>query len=442
MKGQFSASTPTQHSPRRTPAPKDFMKERFSELTPHEVKRLLVAKYISEGHPQHKIVKLLRGTEYQIAAPACANLKREAEEEGLLKPWVWLNPDSYSEEIWNQIRLITSGNMKLEPTLKELSRGQNGPVLKNLRIYYSGQAWTSLRAWDDRLESFSMQASRRVLGLLEKADKVGIGWGHTVTSCVSTLERFSDDIAKHPKIHTIGFIPTCGEPLGPERRLDRTSSALVARLNALWGCDSRPYSLAGVAVVIPEQFKGAERDVVRRYIAELSDYKAIFGSPVKTDTVRLVGEIDTLLTSVGVLSKDGEAEVPTQERTINIPRANAAYRSELERVGGIREEKLHELVFGDIDGALIPQSGLTDSQEKDFRFIAESWTGITLKQCERIASKAVKADKPGIIVLAIGANKADIVLEVVKHKLVNELIIDHDLANAISQKLASRAKQG
>lgn len=41
---------------------------------------------------------------------------------------------------------------------------------------------------------------------------------------------------------------------------------------------------------------------------------------------------------------------------------------------------------------------------REFDDIAASWTGITLAHCQRLASEAAKAHRPGVIVLAIGAN--------------------------------------
>jgi hypothetical protein len=60
------------------------------------------------------------------------------------------------------------------------------------------------------------------------------------------------------------------------------------------------------------------------------------------------------------------------------------------------------------------------------------FTGITIADIEALAKRTAVSDgqdrRPGIVVLAIGENKARIVYEVVRRGLVTELIIDHDLA--------------
>lgn len=386
------------------------MENAFAALSEHERKVLEAAYLHTQGYSGNVGAGILGCSE-----PHFAMLLKEARQKGLVS--TLLNEELYSEEVWKGIRILASPHTKLE---KELKTRAAGHTLRGLRIYYSGQEGTKSEDWSVRLEHhFCPQASRRVLDLLESANYVGIGWGHTVAALTAALEKYPNGAARRSKNpNKVLFIPTCGEPLGPESRPERASSALVARLHALWGCKGKPLSLAGVGSVIQEKFKGAERDTVRRYIADMRDYRLIFGPPAEVGTAPLIQKVDCLISSVGSFAGDWQK-----------------YQDELIRVGGIDREELRELALGDIGGALIPQSGLSRSQKERLRSITESWTGITLEQCKRIASKADNSGKPGVIVLAIGKNKANVVLEIVKQRLVNELIIDHDLAGELGNKL-------
>ena len=109
------------------------------------------------------------------------------------------------------------------------------------------------------------------------------------------------------------------------------------------------------------------------------------------------------------------------------------FHAELAQIGGIPRERLKELIKGDVAGALIKRAKLTPVREREVEDIGKKyWTGIREENLFDIASRARKTGKPGVIIVAIGGNKADVLLAVLKMGLVNELIIDHDLAEALA----------
>jgi len=56
---------------------------------------------------------------------------------------------------------------------------------------------------------------------------------------------------------------------------------------------------------------------------------------------------------------------------------------------------------------------------------------------QRCAEQALQQGTAGVIVVAVGADRAESVCESVKRGLVNTLVIDRALADALLQKLAS-----
>jgi len=379
-------------------------------LNPHQ-KLVLAVAYLKAQRLQGKQMEaILRQNGYSSAdEPRIAEFASEAVRNGWLRTVV--PEELFSPDLMEEIRTMASPQRELE---RRLGTTCDARTLKGLRIFYSGKEGISEENWDARLEYFAPLASRRVAELLREAESIGVGWGHTVAE----LEKFLNRAPKRLKNKNMRFIPTSGEPLGPISRPDRASSVLALRLSDKWGCVTKSPSLAGVAAVIPGVFHGKEKEVVRKYIGHINDYKLVFGPNRKGKA--LIDTLDSIITSVG--SFTGQWHM---------------YQSELIRTGGISRETLRELCLGDIGGALIPRNSLSAPQAREFHLIAESWTGIRVEHYRQIARAASSSSVAGSIVVAIGANKAEIVLEVVRRGLVNELIIDHDLAEALN-KLAAK----
>ena len=55
-----------------------------------------------------------------------------------------------------------------------------------------------------------------------------------------------------------------------------------------------------------------------------------------------------------------------------------------------------------------------------------------LRQCAR---RALGASLPGVVLCAIGANKADSVMEIIRLGLANRLVVDTDLWQQLQRKL-------
>jgi len=389
----------------------------------HDHMVLVVAYLHAQGYPNNQAVLLLQERGYQIGEPAYSGYLAEAKRLGLVI--IKVNPDVFTGDVVEAMQMLTSPDPHLAPALKTLAPAN---TLKHLWIFYSGQEGTTPESWDTRLAHWAPLAARCVLALLERAEIVGLGWGHTTAACVTALTRDGSGVARRAKQKPLRFVPTCGMPLGVKRRPEHASSALVKTLHTMWGSRGNPLSLENVYAVLPVE-PVYKKIVHAQVLARIDDYQTIFGPAAQADAVPLADQLDTLITSVGSLSQGWQT-----------------YTNELITVGGISTEELRAVAVGDINGVLMPKSiltggPLTASQEEEFNVMAGAWTGLTLQQCQRIARQAAHSERPGVIVVAIGASKKEIVLEVVQRGLVNELIIDHDLARALGTMSTVRTAQ-
>jgi DNA-binding transcriptional regulator LsrR (DeoR family) len=99
--------------------------------------------------------------------------------------------------------------------------------------------------------------------------------------------------------------------------------------------------------------------------------------------------------------------------------------------------RLKKLVVGDIGGVLIPRPGLDAPARREVEQLQKMWTGVQLHHLERIARAAAKGSRPGVIIAAIGGDdRAEIIAEVIRYGLVNELVIDRPLSEALVKALS------
>jgi DNA-binding transcriptional regulator LsrR (DeoR family) len=378
----------------------------INELKDHEKEVLAAACLRAQNYTAAQAMGILKQYGIDIESePTFGRRVKEAEEKGWLLHVV--PEERFTPEVMAEIREITCPR-ELVNNLKEQS-----PGLRNVSVFYSGSLATGPHDWDYRLKYHSPFAARRILRILEQAQakNVAISWGHQIAAVAAAMIAIP---MKRP-LPSIRFVPTSGEPFQvPTRWPERTSTAVVAQLHRRFGDEQeRPLSMAGVAAVLSDAYEGVARDAVLQYISGLSDYKRIFlganGQP------SLISQVDAMIASVASLGQ-----------------GLTMFHAELESIGGIPRDRLVELVEGDIGGVLIKKRKLTAAQEQEFANITRAWTGIRMEHLLDIATRANNTGKPGVVVVAIGKNKADILRTVLKMGLITELIIDHDLAEALN----------
>jgi DNA-binding transcriptional regulator LsrR (DeoR family) len=69
------------------------------------------------------------------------------------------------------------------------------------------------------------------------------------------------------------------------------------------------------------------------------------------------------------------------------------------------------------------------------------WTGISLEQYAACAQRSVAQQSPGVVVVAIGKNKAEAVHDAVARGLINNLLVDEELALAVDSLGVSDASR-
>jgi hypothetical protein len=214
----------------------------------------------------------------------------------------------------------------------------------------------------------------------------------------------------------------CGEPL--ERASERdTSSHLAERLHeTVKSAAPLPPSLTGVPALISRRFRGRELHAIQRFVEQAGSYREVFGTASP-----LIDRVDSLLTAVG----------PSDHPMGFI-------HDELLRAGSTPSKKLtsaalQRLVVGDVGGILIPRPDLDAAGQREVKALNAMWTGEKLHHLERIALAAARSTRPGVIVASVGeSDRAAIIAEIVRYGLVNELIIDRRLAEALVSSLRAR----
>lgn len=303
--------------------------------------------------------------------------------------------------------------------LRSLADTVPGSKVREIRIFESrkdlGETPDDM---DRRLEDLARLAAPWVRECLAKARNCGVGWGKTIACVIRSMREL--EACKKP----IEFFPTCGEisSMSVTDLTEFSSSSLAAQLAQLMGSTQHePPCLTGIPAVVPNELCPPEplcEGGIRVYLRRFESYMRIFLGD--KDRGPLVDEIDSILTSVGGADQ---------------PRLR--FLREVAKMLDMKPEEVSELAIGDIGGALLERPGLTEKQSVRFEFITKRCTGMTREHYERIAREAAAAGRPGVTVCAIGANKAGVLREAVMGGLVNRLVIDRDLAEALDAELGA-----
>jgi DNA-binding transcriptional regulator LsrR (DeoR family) len=358
----------------------------------------------SQGSDQAKIQAVLGVSQGEVS-----RLLAVARREGWLQTRCVL-PEGAAAAVE---QVVFSGRDDLRRRLdREAARG--GAPVRGVRVFHSGGEGTDPAAWEARLARFGRAAAARLQELLPHVRLAGVAWGATIARLVDGLRQLNPRPPDLPA--PAHFIPLTGEPLtypDPET----SSSRLAHRLNeAVGGGPGALHSLAAVPAFIPAKFAPRGRAAIRLFIAEIAGYRLIFertdadGRPQEP----LVDRMDSVVTGVGTVAAQISGRL-LDDRLV------------AERM---TKEELRARVVGDIGGVFLPRA----ARDRVVRGINERWTGVRLEHLARCARAALQGPRrAGVVVVAVGAAKAEIVLACVRAGLVSELILDHDLARALIQ---------
>jgi DNA-binding transcriptional regulator LsrR (DeoR family) len=362
---------------------------------------ILAAAYLCSNNKFQKEI----AAHLDISQPEVSRLLKKARTLGWLKTTPRL--DSPDPDLLDKMRMRFFSSEKLRRRLRELQPRGVG-TLRKISIFPSDQG------------RFSRAGARAVEDALQRATIAGVTWGRTIRELVAELRAHCDRPLR--KGNPLQLVPLCGEPLKDRQDpVKCSSSALAAELDELINGNkpSTCPSLAGVPAFIPKGFSRSQIRTIRHFICRVAGYGSVFGEDDRAAgagrPLPLVHRVDTVITSLGVAGHESRG-IFLMERV------------EFEE---ITEEQLIESVVGDIGGIIIARRDASEAQKERIRDMNQRWLGIQQDHLLACARKASDNDRPGVIVLAIGRAKAEMVRRIVELSLVNELIIDRELADEL-----------
>jgi DNA-binding transcriptional regulator LsrR (DeoR family) len=266
--------------------------------------------------------------------------------------------------------------------------------------------------------------------LLGEAGTVGVTWGRTISRVADALRQRFAEIPIRDRPGEVTFVPLCGEPLAEGDPSSHSSSVLALGLTKIFNAGksvSAP-SIAGVPAFIPMKVgKWNDMTQTRHLISLVRGYARVFGGPdgSRGDRPPFSENLDAILTSVGRTDHD----------------RRGTFLTERIQTGDISEVEMMRSVAGDIGGVIIPKSEISADDNRHILEMNDNWTGVRLEHLIRCAAAAQRAGftrkRPGVVLLALGANRLKVVLRCIELGLVNELVIDKELADRLEEYLRS-----
>jgi DNA-binding transcriptional regulator LsrR (DeoR family) len=322
---------------------------------------------------------------------------------------------------------------RLEMCLVEKKEHLQLPRLPIVRSFSSALANSKVEAdYPERLDIFGRNVASFLVDLLRRSEIAGITWGHTVGSCVVGIENSNLEDRTHR--NPAHIVPLCGEPLSVDTHSQFSSTTLAHNLlTKLHGDAARSLPLSLLPAFIPSDFSAQQSAAIWKLIAKMHSYTEIFGSdrnPFDTERRRskskthIASKLSMILTSVSQNGKPmGDGRGPLFDSS------------------SLSEAEFRKLVMCDIGGVLIPtQPDLSKAEQKKLKAITDRWTGLTaehLAGCAerghdaRMKAEQLKIHSPGVVLLAVGANKAECVWAAMKMGYINYLLIDEPLEQAL-----------
>jgi DNA-binding transcriptional regulator LsrR (DeoR family) len=351
---------------------------------------LEVARLFNQGIGAAELLKQSDQPADAILAALCS-----ARDKGLLGPSAAPRPERGAA-------LPRGGPKSLLTLLRERSRSLRNVTVRQSRDPVHGE---SRGSWDERIRAFGNDVAPLLVSLLAGSSHVGVAWGRTVAAAIAGVGRACE--APPARQKPLVCVATVGGLVGELKvRAESSSSILASRLGeAINGDWEHLLTLHGLEAFISFVETAEEIDTIRKRIMRFPNYQAIFGGPGEPGAI---GQLDAIVTSCG-----------------NAHHFNQFWTTELPQLG-VSPERLNSLTHGNIGGVLLEREGLEGHDKDTFDDIARRWTGIRREHYEQLALR-----DPGVILLAIGSNKADVVLKCAELNLVSELIVDEDLALAL-----------
>ena len=282
------------------------------------------------------------------------------------------------------------------------------PPPATIRVFSAGRLPPDGVATPLNRETFASFVATHIIAQMKQMRLVGITWGKTLASVVhAVVEEHRGEL---PGLK-IAFFPLCGESVDFSVN-EYSASTHAARLSKFVGEEGNASSLGSTPARIPAKYASLEPHGVREFIQESKAYRRIF-----LDADASVNDLDAILATAGAIYKD----------------ATDHFMADLISREGISADELGKWTIGDVAGVFLPRRDLLREHAERIESINARWTGVSLKQIRQCADRARKRpDCLGVVLPVIGHSKAEITIEAIRLGLVNHLIVDHDLADAIA----------
>lgn len=373
----------------------------------HELRRLAVAKLLAENRlPQEAIAKALRTSQTSVS-----RIVRELRESNQIQEVTTIDPALRNSPEWRAMENELFRSTELRDKVARLSRDYAKHFQLHLVSIPDGQTLTS----GDVMSHFGRAAAAVVSSLLCSATNVGISCGRTIHAMVQALSRSTQ--------HQCRVIPILGEPVHlrshDQSPLYSATSQAEAMQMALHGTlDRESPVLRGVFAYLARRFRG---DRIQALFDEVPGYHAIFKKP---QGQREIDRLEMILTGVGIVAADDEHLRGTLIKE----------RLEQEDVEGLGSKRvnanaLDQIVHGDLAGILIPRDHCRESP-----LVNELNTGLLGLQSQHLqhVCKKVQVGKPGVVLLAFGERKIQLVRRAIERGIVTTLITTEPFARALA----------
>jgi len=380
-----------------------------------ELKMLAAAFLAGRGHAQKEIAEIL-----DLSQATVSRMLEQARREEFLRSEIRFAEEKLDLSTLQRVRQVTQ-RRELDEQLTRLATRLALPGKPELLVFSSGDQ--TQENIDKRLLTFSRHAAPYIKELIACSHFCGVTWGSTVWNLVGGLRNL---YARPPWANReITFVPLSGEPLGSLPTSHSSSSLANELAKCVNGEAHTALSISMVPAFIPQGFTKAQLEGVWKLIRLVDAYDQIFAAARK-ETKPLVQRCDMILTSIGPAAKP----------------LGYGGGGKLFETGNLKIEVLRKIVLGDMGGVCFPRPDLTKPEREIVRNINERWTGVKqehLMSCaQRAFASKLESPIPGIVVAAIGAEKADFIFEAIMMGVINHLIIDETLEKRLIQ-LVSKA---
>ena len=333
-----------------------------------------------------------------------SRLLKHAREKGWMKPALYL-PDQ--PEVLQEVAVKAYENLpKLRQVLDDTRNQNNGQPFSNVHVVYSGDSDNE----SERIGRFGRNCADYLIHHLVNAKTCAVAWGRTIQSVVTGIEGRlpapSENRSSQGDEKPVKFMPLCGEPLNfvPQ---GVSSSTAAERLGDAFGLKSK--TLRGIGVRIPLRLEMHSQAIIE-YLRTSQDYSAIFGER------GLINRVDAIVSGLG------DAQTSSTD----------PWFSETTQAEDLSAEDMAQLAVGNLAGVWFARDPDDKDQLRRVDELNKRWLGIGkahLESCARRAAGGGTKERPGVIVVAVGSSKKDIVLRAAG--LINHLVIDHTLADAL-----------